>query len=181
MMLSLHATDDGAYPTRRRRSSMKRRLVTVSAGLGFLVASFAGVLLLLPGEGTAQIAADVAQMQSQRPLPGRHIEGRLAFLRTELKITDAQAPAWDRVAAILRDRAVRMDAAIAAVRQARGDGTQPDLLTQMEARIRSGEARIESDRAFLAAFRPLYAALSDEQKTTADELFARRHEHRRGQ
>jgi hypothetical protein len=142
--------------------------------LALLPAAFVGSQFVAD-RGAAQVATDSAQLLPQHPLPGRHIEGRLAFLRTELKITDAQAPLWEPVAAALRGRAAKMDAAIAAFRQARSDSTRPDLPAQLEARIHAGEARIESDRAFLAAFRPLYAALSDEQKTTADELFARHH------
>jgi hypothetical protein len=153
---------------------MKRSVLGVSAGLALMAAAFV-FSPFLAGRGVAQVAADSAQLRPQHPLPGRHIEGRLAFLRTELKITDAQAPLWEPVAAALRDRAGKMDAAIGAFRQARSDGTPPDLLGQIEARIRSGEARVESDRAFLAALRPLYAALSDEQKKTADELFGGHH------
>lgn len=155
---------------------MKRSVLGLSAGLALLAVAVAGSQFAAQ-RGFAQPAAGDAQVRADRPLPGRHIEGRLAFLRTELKITDAQAPLWDKVAASLRGRAAKRDAAIAAFRQARSDGTRPDLLTQMDDRIRAGEARIESDRAFLAAFRPLYAALSDDQKTTAEELF--RHHHRR--
>jgi hypothetical protein len=39
--------------------------------------------------------------------PGQHIEGRLAFLKTELKITDAQAPQWNAYADALRANAKR--------------------------------------------------------------------------
>ena len=37
-----------------------------------------------------------------------HIEGRIAFLRTELKITDAQASAWDAFAEALRTNAKKL-------------------------------------------------------------------------
>jgi hypothetical protein len=153
---------------------MKRSILGLSAGLALLAVAFVGSQFVAES-GLAQVASGPAQARPERPLPGRHIEGRLAFLRTELKITDTQAPLWDKVAAALRDRAAKRDAAIAAFRQARGAGTAPDLLAQMEGRIRAGEARLESDRAVLAAFRPLYAALSDAQKQTAEELFARHH------
>lgn len=38
----------------------------------------------------------------------QHIEGQLAFLKAELKITDAQAPQWDAYAAARRANAKRM-------------------------------------------------------------------------
>ncbi len=34
-----------------------------------------------------------------------HVEGRIAFLKTELRITDAQLPLWNAVADALRDNA----------------------------------------------------------------------------
>jgi hypothetical protein len=39
-----------------------------------------------------------------------HIEGRLAFLKTELKITDAQLPLWNAFAQAMRDNATAMRA-----------------------------------------------------------------------
>jgi hypothetical protein len=153
---------------------MKRSVLIVSARLGLGAAALAGSVFLAE-PASAQSAADTTHMRPQRPLPGRHIDGRLAFLRTELRITDAQSPLWDRVAAVLRERAAKMDATIAARRQAPSDGTRPDLLGRLDARIRFGESRTESARAFLVAFRPLYESMSDEQKKTAEELFARRH------
>ena len=38
----------------------------------------------------------------------RHVEGRLAFLKTELKITDAQLPLWNAVADAMRANAKTM-------------------------------------------------------------------------
>jgi hypothetical protein len=40
----------------------------------------------------------------------KHIEGRLAFLKTELKITDAQLPFWNSFAQAVRDSATAMQA-----------------------------------------------------------------------
>ena len=37
-----------------------------------------------------------------------HVEGRLAFLKTELKITDTQQPLWNKFADALRDNAKTM-------------------------------------------------------------------------
>lgn len=39
-----------------------------------------------------------------------HVEGRLAFLKTELKITDKQTAAWDRYADAYRTAAQSMHA-----------------------------------------------------------------------
>ena len=40
-----------------------------------------------------------------------HVEGRIAFLKTELKITDAQLPLWNAVADAMRGDAKSMEAA----------------------------------------------------------------------
>jgi len=43
-------------------------------------------------------------------MTAEHIEGRLAFLKTELKITDAQLPLWNAFAQAMRDIATAMQA-----------------------------------------------------------------------
>jgi hypothetical protein len=46
--------------------------------------------------------------QNGMAMMAKHIEGRLAFLKTELKITDAQLPLWNAFAQALRDNATAM-------------------------------------------------------------------------
>src|SRR5215472_4449437 len=48
--------------------------------------------------------------QGGMPMMAKHIEGRLAFLKTELKITDAQLPLWNAFAQAVRDDANTMHA-----------------------------------------------------------------------
>ena len=40
--------------------------------------------------------------QNGMPMMASHIDGRLAFLKTELKITDAQLPLWNVFAQAMR-------------------------------------------------------------------------------
>lgn len=101
---------------------------------------------------------------------GPHVEGHIAFLKTELGITDAQAPLWDKVASAMRQDVAEMMAAMA---QARAERQAPETaLARLETRARLSALRAEGEARFLAAFRPLYEALSDAQRKTADELFA---------
>ena len=93
----------------------------------------------------------------------RHVEGRLAFLKTELKITDAQLPLWNAVTDAMRANAKTMGAMMGSSKPA----TLPDKLAMREKMM---TAHLEALRKFKAAADPLYAALSDEQKKTADEL-----------
>lgn len=107
--------------------------------------------------------------------PFRRIEGQLAFFRAELRITDAQAPQWNAFAEVVRAQADRLRAATQAA-MAGGTGPVP-APQQMERRIALLSAHLDAMRAVSAAAGPLYAALSEEQRRTADELMA---EHFRG-
>src|SRR6516164_90154 len=102
---------------------------------------------------------------------GRHgppcREGRLAFLKTELKITDAQLPLWNAVADAMRANAKNMGDMAGGMMGGSETATLPDKLAMREKMITT---HLEALRKFKAAVDPLYAALSDEQKKTADEL-----------
>jgi hypothetical protein len=102
------------------------------------------------------------------------VEGRIAFLRTELKITEAQASAWSAFADALRANAKRLGDMRASMMNLSGAGQQQaatfaDRLGLQEQWL---VARLEGTRAFKAAFVNLYGVLSDQQKQTASELLA---------
>lgn len=96
-----------------------------------------------------------------------HTEGRIAFLKTELKITDAQLPLWNAVAEAMRGTAKDMAGMPNCMSMMQSSGTLPEKLA---AREKAMTAHLESFRKLKAAVEPLYAALSDEQKKTADQL-----------
>ena len=98
-----------------------------------------------------------------------HIEGRLAYLKTELKITDAQDSLWNVYASAARDNAQAMAThctAMTGQRAATGISL-PDRLDQHEQFM---AAQLDAMRAMNKALKPLYAALSDSQKQTADQF-----------
>ena len=98
-----------------------------------------------------------------------HVDGRIAFLRTEIKITDAQAGVWNALADALRANAKRLGE----VRASMMSQPQAATLTQrLDIQERWLAARLEGTRALKTAFTGLYGALSDEQKKTAGELLA---------
>ena len=97
----------------------------------------------------------------------RHVEGRLAFLKTELKITDAQLPLWNAVADAIRTNAKSMSEVSGGMM---GTNQSATLTEKLALREKMMTAHLEALRKFKAAVEPLYAALSDEQKKTADEL-----------
>jgi len=97
----------------------------------------------------------------------KHIDGRLAFLKTELKITDAQLPLWNALAQAMRANATAMQAMPDAMMGMSKAATLPDKLTERETML---TARIEAVRKLKGAVDPLYAALDANQKKTADEI-----------
>jgi hypothetical protein len=110
------------------------------------------------------------------PLPGVMIEAHLAFLKTALKVTDAQTSAWNAVADVLREQAKRHDAAIAARRKALNEAAQPpELPTILQDRAHLAVEESDDLSKLLIALKPFYAMLSPEQKEIADHLFPSGH------
>ncbi|MGH7090395.1 MAG: Spy/CpxP family protein refolding chaperone [Stellaceae bacterium] len=109
------------------------------------------------------------------------IDGRIAFLKAELKIAPAQEPAWNKVAQAMQQNAAERRQLF---EQARANRANVNALQALERRARVSALRAQQTDRFLAAFRPLYDSLSAAQKQTADELLAFRgrhgHFHRRG-
>ncbi|MEJ0068920.1 MAG: Spy/CpxP family protein refolding chaperone [Pseudomonadota bacterium] len=137
------------------------------------------VTVLMPESGSAQQPAPAAADQQHKrewPLPSRHIEGRIAFMRAELKITGAQERQWDLVASAMRANAQRMDQMAQQMRANRGQAAT--AIDRLDQRARFTEVRLANDKSFADAFRPLYQSLSDDQKKSADEMF-NRHQHGR--
>jgi LTXXQ motif family protein len=100
------------------------------------------------------------------------VEGRIAFLRAELKITEAQATAWNAFADALRTNAKKLSEVRASMMSQPGAEQQqaPTLTARLDAQERWLVARLEGTRAIKAAFTPLYGTFSDDQKKAADEL-----------
>ena len=100
-----------------------------------------------------------------------HVEGRISFLKTELKITDAQMPQWTAFADTLRANAKRMSEMRNSMMQGgrAGDASisAADRLDRMEKMM---TAMTEAIKATKATLTPLYAVLTDEQKKVADQL-----------
>ena len=107
----------------------------------------------------------VAAMLALGHGPVDHVEGRIAFLRAELKITPAQEAAWNAVAEALRrnaEHAGRRDMAMP------GD-TALMRLEAMEKRLSERLERVRETRTALAALAP---QLDEAQRKTLDELLA---------
>jgi hypothetical protein len=102
---------------------------------------------------------------------GAHLEGRVAFLRAELGITEAQAPQWEAFAQALRDSAAKLQQAQAAAPPSAAEPVA--ILQRAELQERWLAARLEGLKATKAAFASLQAVLSEDQKKTAEALLTR--------
>lgn len=102
---------------------------------------------------------------------GAHLEGRVAFLRAELGITEAQAPQWEAFAQALRDSAAKLQQAQAAAPPSAAEPLA--ILQRAELQERWLSARLEGLKATKAAFASLQAVLSEDQKKTAEALLTR--------
>ena len=124
--------------------------------------------------------AQQAEPRQHRSFNAR-ADGRIAFLKAELKITPAQAPAFDAFAGVLRQNAEEMTVAMKKAQEDHANDTvkrRPTALEQLERQADRTKVQAAQSQRYLDAFKPLYAQLSDEQKKTADEILGRGH--RRG-
>jgi LTXXQ motif family protein len=94
------------------------------------------------------------------------LEGRIAFLKAELQITDKQAADWSLLADALRSgRQHLLDARKLLAVDDKISGSE-----RIEHYERHLAERLEAIKAARTAFNRLYANLSDDQKKTADSL-----------
>lgn len=125
----------------------------------------------MSGGMTSMMEMMMTQMAKMQGSPSAlldHVEGRIAFLKAELRITEAQSQAWDEFAQALRTgRGHLAEARQALVVSAEGQSTVPERLEAYERHL---SMRLESLRAARESFQRLYALLSATQKPAADEL-----------
>jgi hypothetical protein len=100
------------------------------------------------------------------PDMAQHVEGRIASMRTKLKIRDEQMPQWNAFADAMRDNARRMTEMHAKMAPA-ASLSAPERLDRME-KMTSG--MMDAVHSTKAALKPLYSVLNAEQKKTADEM-----------
>ena len=108
----------------------------------------------------------------ERMMPGQFVEGRIAFLKAQLKITPAQEAQWQQVEAAMRENAKTLDQTITNAGQNRGN---MDAVQRLESREQFARVRVSNDARLLAAFKPLYASLSPEQQQMANQLVGAHH------
>ena len=100
-----------------------------------------------------------------------HAGDRVAALRADLKITEAQMPAWNKFADALLTAAKSMEKSMEGMhKQMIQSGGTASLPQKLEHHAKMAAGHLASLQAIKAALDPLYASLSDEQKKIADGL-----------
>ena len=131
-------------------------------------------------------APDAPQQRQARPdqgkrdarLPSERVEARLAEAKTKLKITSAQEPQWNSFADVTRRHAKAADERVKAMRDGKGSqGKRPTAVERLERRQQMAAAHSQRLTEVIAAAKPLYAALSAEQKAIADDMLTPRRGH----
>jgi hypothetical protein len=94
-------------------------------------------------------------------------EGRTAFIKAELAITDAQKSVWDAYATALRKNLESMQT----MHKTMMGATRPTSpVGRLDLHIFTMESRLQSLKEVKPALAVLYAALSEDQKKKADDL-----------
>lgn len=109
------------------------------------------------------------RMMENCPMMGgaAHTEGRIAFLKAELAITDQQKEAWEVYAAAIKKNLEGMQAMRETMMKVM-QGKSP--VERLDSHIAAMDSRVAALKELKPALSTLYGALSDEQKKKADEL-----------
>jgi hypothetical protein len=102
-------------------------------------------------------------------MPFEHVDGRIAYLKADLKITDAQSAPWNAFADTMRADAASMRAMHEAMGKAPMPTTTPDRMAMRRKMMSAHLAMMDRSEASMKA---LYAALSTEQRTAFDQLMS---------
>ena len=96
-----------------------------------------------------------------------YADGRIAFLKSELGITEAQETVWQAYAAALKKHLDRMLANQQSVMEVLEAKTPVD---RMRAYIKAMDGRMNSLKELEGPLAGLYTALSPEQQASSDEI-----------
>jgi len=110
---------------------------------------------------------DQSMMGDKQAHMGAMAEGRLAYLKSELAITEKQTEAWNGYAKAVTTRVAAMQQMHAGMMDAVEKGT---AIERMDARIKGLQATVEAMSTLKPATVKLYDTLTPDQKKIADDL-----------
>ena len=155
-----HPDGQATAPAKRPAMGPRGQQATMGGESGGMMQMMAPMMRMMMAGG---MDGPMAMMQP------RHIEGRIAFLKTELKITDAQSQQWNAFADALRQTAKTMTTMR---ERMMGSGTAASAPEVAEREVKLLSARLDAMKAIATAETALYSVLSEEQKKTGDELLS---------
>lgn len=100
-----------------------------------------------------------------------HLDGRLAYMKAELKLTDSQTGAWSNFADAWRELAQKANAKCASMDD-RMDHAKPHVLHKLDMMESHMSTHLDIIRAQRAAIETLFNALSEDQKKVAGEVLS---------
>jgi LTXXQ motif family protein len=143
-------------------------MLKLSRGAWIAIAAVAAVPATLAVAATAEKAGWHQMSPETR---ARLDEGRLAMVRAALKLTPDQEKLWTpieaQVRATFKDREAKQaehKAMREEMEKLRAEGKRPDMAERLDKMSQRMSERAEKLKTFSGAFKPFYAALSDEQK-----------------
>ena len=133
---------------------------------------------LAAAQATAPDATQQRQAQGKRDarLPSERVEARLAEAKTKLKITAQQEAQWNAFADVTRKHAKAADERVKAMRDGKSQAQSKRLtaVERLERRQQMAATHAQRLSEIVTAAKPLYAALSAEQKAIADDMLTPR-------
>ena len=133
-------------------------------------ASMAGTSMAGAQEAGAYPAGQMNADPNMACRMDEHIDGQLAYIKAELKITEAQEPQWNVFAESFRDDKEKQAQACKAALEQRRFMMSANLPKSMKMMENNLAEKLESLRSMEASVEALYATLSMAQKKTADEI-----------
>lgn len=139
-----------------------------------LFAALAATMLV--GATMAQTSAPAAASApaasgSAAPSAESRVDHQIKRLHDKLKITSAEETQWGAVAQAMRDNATDLDGLI---QKRAGSAETATAIDDLNAYGAIAQAHADGVKKLSAAFAPLYASFSDDQKKLADVAFTAR-------
>jgi type II secretory pathway component PulM len=125
------------------------------------------VVVALSLAGAVAFVQPLSARAAEQPAPTASADAQIAWLQKQLHIAAAQMPQWNALAAAMRDNARR----IALSRADRAKIHPTDVIDELYADRRETQARLERLERIIPVAEALFAALSKDQRATADRLF----------
>jgi hypothetical protein len=102
-----------------------------------------------------------------------HLDGRLAYMRTEIKITPEQAAAWTEFESAVKSSATAHNDMMLSMREGFKSGSMFDkpLPDRLSWHVSQLEGRLAQMKSVKVAVDKLYVLLMPEQKAAADDVF----------